>query len=225
MKPFIHLSALTLASAASLGALLPRDLAERGRHLGETILSGFRDSPSVIDHLLEDLPRGGLGQNLDSALDLLADGDDEEPTLTIYQIISECPDTTKFAAHLREHDDLVKLLDNTKAHHTLFVPTNEAFDHLPHDPHGDKHSEEWIRDALQYHIATDVRTAHDLVTTETVPTVLKEEWLGGRPQRLRASFTLKGLHINFLSKIVKANTVSTSPTADNTTIPVPFQPS
>lgn len=206
MKLFAHLSALTLASAASLGALLPADLADRGRDLSETILSGFLDRPSILEHAPESELGHGLKHYVGSALDLIGDNDDEEPSLTIYQLISECPETTKFASHLNKHDDLVKLLNSTEAQHTLFVPTDEAFEHLPFR---EKPSDEWIREALQYHIATDARTAHDLVRTQTVPTVLKEDWLGGRPQRLRASLTLKGLHINFLSNIVKPNTVST----------------
>lgn len=206
MKPFTHLPLLALAPAVSLGALLPGDIADRGRDLSETLLSGLHDRPSIIGDLLESEFAHDMGDDLGSALDLLDDADDDdEPTLTIYQLISECPQATKFAALIKEHDDLVKLLNNTDAEHTLFLPTDEAFDHLPFK---DRPSEEWIRDALQYHIATDARTAHDLVRTETVPTVLKEDWLGGKPQRLRASLTLKGLHINFLSKIVKPNTVS-----------------
>ena len=214
MKPFTSLPFFTLVPALGLGALHPGDLADHGRDLSETLLSGLHDRPSIIDDVLEIEAAHGLGQDLDSALDLLDDNNDDEPTLTIYQLVSECPEATKFAALIDEHDDLVQLLNSTDAYHTLFLPTDEAFDHLPFK---DRPSEEWIRAALQYHIAPDARTAHDLVRTETVPTVLKEDWLGGRPQRLRASLTLKGLHINFLSKIVKPNTVSIALTPDNNT--------
>lgn len=205
MKSFTHLPLLTLAPALGLGALLPGNLADRGRGLGEKLLSGLHDRPSIIDDVLESEFAHGLEDNIESALDLLDHADDDEPSLTIYQLVSECPEASKFAALIDEHDDLVKLLNSTDAEHTLFLPTDEAFDHLPFK---EKPSKEWIRDALQYHIATDARTAHDLVRTETVPTVLKEDWLGGKPQRFRTSLNLKGLHLNFFSRIVKANVVS-----------------
>lgn len=211
MKPFTYLPLLPLVPA--LGALIPADVADRGRSLGETLLSGLHDGPSIIDDALDSDFAHGLGQNLDAALDLLDDNDDNEPTLTIYQLVSECPETTKFAALLNKHDDLVKLLNSTDADHTLFVPTDEAFEHLPFH---DRPSDEWIRDALEYHIATDARTAHDLARSKTVPTLLKEDWLGDRPQRLRVSLSLKGLHINFLSRVVKPNTVSIPQPASNT---------
>lgn len=207
MKPSTHLPFIALAPALGLGALIPWDLADRGRDLSETLLSNLHDGPSIIDDVLESEFSHNLGDNIDSALDFLDDADDDEPTHTIYQLISECPEASKFAALIDEHDDLVKLLNSTEGDHTLFLPSNEAFDHLPFK---DRPSEEWIRDALQYHIANGTHTAHDLVRTQTVPTVLKEGWLGGKSQRLRSSLTLKGLHINFLSKVVGPNAVSTT---------------
>lgn len=209
----LHLPLLSLAPAASVASFIPDDLAARARDFSETLLASARDRPSIIEETADSgFPyapdqKSEWGLEALDHVDLLAGDEDDhhEPTLTIFQLISACSHTTKFASHLKEHDDLVQLLNSTEAHHTLFVPTDEAFDHLPFK---DKPSDEWIRDALQYHIATGARTAHDLVRSSTVPTVLKEEWLGDKPQRLRTSLNLKGLHINFLSTVKKPNIVS-----------------
>lgn len=214
MKSLVNLPLLALASAVGHGALIPDDFAQHGRDVSETLLSGAGDGLSAIGDILETDFLKGLENGADPLLEFLGTGDDEEPTQTIYQLMSECPQTSKWAALIKEHDDLVQLLNSTEASHTLFVPTDEAFDRLPFK---DRPSEEYIRAALEYHIATDVYTAHDLAKTETVPTVLKEDWLGGKHQRLRAGFDLKGLNINFISKVVKPNIVSIP-------LPLPIQP-
>ncbi|SPO04368.1 related to oxidoreductase [Cephalotrichum gorgonifer] len=205
MKSLLNLSFLALALAASVRAIQPDELAQRGSDVVEDVLAPIKDGAFNFDDALEDTPVDRLTESLD-AINLL-DDDHPEPTLTIYQLISEHPHTTKFAYHLSQHDDLVEILNNTEGRNTLFVPADEAFDHLPFKEHP---PEEWIRSALEYHIATHVYTAHDLIRTNTMPTVLKEEWLGGKPQRLRASLTLGGLHINFLSKVIVPNTRATN---------------
>lgn len=201
----MNLPLLALASAVGHGALIPDHVAQRGRDVSEALLSGAGDVSAIGDIIETDI-LNGLDNAADPLLDFLGGGDDgEEPMQTIFQLMSECPQTSKWTALIKEHDDLVQLLNSTEASHTLFVPTDEAFERLPFK---DRPSDEYIRAALEYHIATGVHTAHDLVKTETVETVLKEDWLGGNHQRLRAGFGLKGLNLNFISKVVKSNIVS-----------------
>lgn len=204
MKSFMNLPLLALASAVGHSALIPDEIAQRGRDISETLLSGAGDASAIGDILETDF-FSGLKNGADQLLESLDTDNDDEPTQTIYQLMSECPQTSKWATLIKEHDDLVQLLNSTEARHTLFVPTDEAFERLPFK---DRPSEDYIRAALEYHIATDVYTAHDLAKTETVETVLKEDWLGGKHQRLRAGLDLKGLNINFISKVIKPNIVS-----------------
>lgn len=123
--------------------------------------------------------------------------------LTIYQLISKSEHTTKFTKLVDEYDDIVQLLNSTKANYTLFVPVNSAFAHIP--DHGDKKpSKEFLEKVLKYHIGLDVIRGHDFLTTQTVPTALDEDF---GPQRLRTSVTLRGARVNFFTRVVHANIV------------------
>lgn len=140
-------------------------------------------------------------------VEALGDHDDEEPTLTIYELISKSEHTTKFAGLVDEHEEIVELLNSTDAKYTLFVPGNKAFEHLPGDKKPDA---DFLKAVIKYHIADGEFSARDLVHTNTVPTVVKEKLLGDEPQRLRASFGFGGLNINFYSKVVKPNIRATN---------------
>lgn len=54
------------------------------------------------------------------------------PNMTIYQLIVGSQFTTKLAALLEAHQDneLTRTLDNPMASHTIFVPTDSAFDQI-----------------------------------------------------------------------------------------------
>ncbi|ROW15861.1 hypothetical protein VPNG_02570 [Cytospora leucostoma] len=120
--------------------------------------------------------------------------------LTIYQLISTSKYTTKFAKLVNEYDDIVQLLNSTSANYTLFVPVDEAFDHIP-----DKHKEpskEFVEALLKYHIGLGLYPAGRVLVTHTLPTALDEPLLGGNPQRLRTSVGLTGVKVNFYSKVV-----------------------
>jgi hypothetical protein len=126
--------------------------------------------------------------------------------LTIWEIISKSNHTTKFAKIVSEHEGIVELLNSTKANHTLFVPVDSAFKHIPEDH--EKPSDEFVEALLKYHIGLDAYPARDVITAHTLPTVLNESWLGDKPQRLRTRVGLGGWNVNFYSKIVAANLVS-----------------
>jgi uncharacterized surface protein with fasciclin (FAS1) repeats len=123
--------------------------------------------------------------------------------LTIYELINKSNHTTKFAKLVDKYESIVKLLNSTKANYTLFVPIDEAFEHVP--KHHKKFGEEFIENLLSYHIGLGQRPAYSLLSTHTIPTALNETWLGGLPQRLRSRVGLRGAKINFYSKLVAAD--------------------
>ncbi|ROW02963.1 hypothetical protein VSDG_01762 [Cytospora chrysosperma] len=119
---------------------------------------------------------------------------------TIYQLISECKYTSKFAKLVDEYDDIVQLLNGTSANYTLFVPVDDAFKHIPEDK---KPSKEFVEAVLKYHIGLGLYPAGRVLVTHTLPTALNEPFLGGKPQRLRTSVgLLSGVRVNFYSKVV-----------------------
>ncbi len=77
----------------------------------------YSDGPEIID--------SDDNKDVDSGA---GDGAEKE---TIYQLISTNQHTKRFAKLLDEYDDLVDLLNSTKANYTLFVPVDEAFPHIP----------------------------------------------------------------------------------------------
>lgn len=134
-----------------------------------------------------------------------AGGHHDHSDLTIYQLISLSNYTKKFAKIVDEHPSVVKLLNSTKANYTLFVPIDEAFEHLP-DGH-EKPSKEFVEDVLLYHVGLGRYPARRILSTHTLPTALDEKFLGGEPQRLRTSVGLTGVKVNFYSKVVAADVV------------------
>ncbi|KAK4175666.1 FAS1 domain-containing protein [Triangularia setosa] len=130
-----------------------------------------------------------------------------DKTKTIYELIKSNKYTTKFASLLDNDDfsDIKSLLDSNSHNKTLFVPTDKAFERIPH--HGDKPPpKEFVLALLKYHISPGLHTAHDLITSHTLPSNLSLDTLGSRPQRLRIStgllFTIR---VNIISKIVYSN--------------------
>ncbi|WYZ44870.1 hypothetical protein EsH8_VIII_000186 [Colletotrichum jinshuiense] len=121
---------------------------------------------------------------------------------TIYELISESEHTKKFAKLVNEYEDIVKVLKSTEANHTLFVPTDRAFEHIPKHK---KPGKEVIEAILKYHIGIGDYDAKRVLRTHTLPTLLDESWLGGKPQRLRTSVGLGGVRINFYAKVVAVN--------------------
>ena len=130
--------------------------------------------------------------------------------LTIYEIISKSEHATKFAKYVDKFDNIVDILNSSKHNVTVFVPI---------DPHGKKKpkgsnepDDEFVESALEYLITDGRYPARQLFGTHTLPTLLKEDLLGGEAQRLRVGFSfLGGLRVNFVAKVVAANIVRTSP--------------
>lgn len=135
-------------------------------------------------------------------------GHHDKPTKTIYELLTSNDYTKKFAKAVSEFDDIVHLLNSTdKANYTLFAPIDTAFEHVPKDWHPSK---EFIENAIKYHIVPEALPAGSLLYKHTLPTLLKEDFLNGNPQRLRARLGLDGLRLNFFSKVVAANYYATN---------------
>jgi uncharacterized surface protein with fasciclin (FAS1) repeats len=135
------------------------------------------------------------------------DGDDK-PNRTVYELISESKYTTKLAKLIDEYDDLVEILNGTKANYTVFAPTNEAFEKIP--DHGKKPSKEVLKSILLYHVSDDFYPAGRVLHSYTIPTLYEPEHLLGHKQRLTVRVTLKGPAINFYSRLVAVNIFGTN---------------
>ena len=131
-----------------------------------------------------------------------------KPNKTIYQLISSSEYTTRLAALVDEYDDLVTLLNGTAANYTLFAPVNSAFEKIPE--HAPKPSKEELKSILLYHTSDEFYPAGRVLVTHTVPTLLDGEYLGGRSQRLSTNIGLKGLTVNFYSRIIAINIFGTN---------------
>ena len=128
-----------------------------------------------------------------------------EPNMTVYQLISESKYTTKLAALINEYEDLVQLLNGTAANYTVFAPIDSAFEKIPE--HAPKPSKEQLKKVLMYHTSKDFYPAGRVLVTHTVPTLLVGEELGGEAQRLSTNIGLKGLTVNFYSRIIAIDIV------------------
>lgn len=127
--------------------------------------------------------------------------------LTIYQLIERSKHTTKLAKLVDEDEALVELLNSTDANYTVFAPTDYAFSKIPR--HAPKPSKELIRHVLLYHVAPGLYPTARIFHSHTLPTLFNESSLGkDLPQRVVVRAGLRGLKVNFHSRIVASNIVS-----------------
>ncbi|KAI1259843.1 FAS1 domain-containing protein [Xylariaceae sp. FL1019] len=123
--------------------------------------------------------------------------------LTVYEAIQASNFTKKFAKLVDEFPDIVDLLNSTSANVTAFVPIDKAFEKIP--DHHKKPPKEFLEAIIKYHVLPGYYPAGRVLASHTLPTALKSNALGDRPQRLRVSVGLFGLKVNFYSKVVMAN--------------------
>jgi len=133
-----------------------------------------------------------------------------KPNQTVYQLISESKYTTKLAKMINKYDDLVETLNSTNANYTVFAPTDKAFEKIP--DHAPEPSKEVLEAILKYHIIDGLFPAGRVLVTHTAPTLLKGEHLAEEPQQQRVAFkiTLRGLTVNFYSRIVAVDIFGTN---------------
>lgn len=134
----------------------------------------------------------------------------DKPNQTVYQLISESKYTTKLAKLINDYPDLVEALNGTKANYTVFAPTDKAFEKIP--DHAHKPSKEQLKKLLSYHVVDDFYPAARVLVTHTVPTLLQGEDLSEDKvaQRLSFNIGLRGLTVNFYSRIIAVNIFGTN---------------
>ena len=135
-------------------------------------------------------------------------GHHHKPNLTVYQIIAKSKYTTKLAALIDEYDDVVKLLNSTEANFTVFAPIDSAFEKVPEG--APKPSKEELKSILLYHVSSDFYPAGRVLVTHTVPTLYTSDGIGGNKQRLSTNIGLKGLTVNFYSRIIAIDVFGTN---------------
>lgn len=133
-----------------------------------------------------------------------------EPNQTVYQLIAASNYTKTLAKLVSDYPDLVEALNSTKANYTVFAPTDSAFEKIP--DHAPKPSKEQLHAILSYHVLPDIYTAKDVLYTHTAPTLLNGTHLSSKPepQRVAFKFTLRGLTVNFYSRIIAVNIMGTN---------------
>lgn len=130
---------------------------------------------------------------------------------TVYELIAASKYTTKLAKLINEYPDLVKSLNGTKANYTVFAPIDAAFEKIPE--HAPKPSKEQLKALLEYHVSPDFYPAGHILVTRTIPTLLTSSELGGKkdlPQRLTSNIGLRGLTLNFYSRVVVVDIFGTN---------------
>ncbi|KAL9106321.1 MAG: hypothetical protein Q9227_008657 [Pyrenula ochraceoflavens] len=130
------------------------------------------------------------------------------PNMTVYQLIASSKYTTKLAELINDYDDLVEALNGTAANYTVFAPTDKAFEKIPDK--APKPSKEFLKRVLSYHVSPDFYPAGRVLVSRTIPTLNVEETLGDKPQRLATQIGLKGLTVNFYSRIVAIDIFGTN---------------
>ncbi|KJX95350.1 fasciclin domain family protein [Zymoseptoria brevis] len=133
-----------------------------------------------------------------------------KPNLTVYQLIAGSKYTTKLAKLINEYDDLVEALNSTAANYTIFAPTDAAFEKIPEHAH--KPTKEQLKAVLSYHVVPDFYPAGRVLVSHTAPTLLKGKHLSSQeePQRIAFKIGLRGLTVNFYSRIVAINIFGTN---------------
>ena len=130
------------------------------------------------------------------------------PNQTVWQLISKSDYTTKLAAAIGEFPDLVDTLNGTKANYTVFAPTDHAFEKIP--KHAPKPPKEFLKKLLTYHVSPEFYPAGRVLVTRTIPTALEAKLIGKVPQRLSTQVSLRGLTVNFYSRIVAIDIFGTN---------------
>ncbi|KAJ5291987.1 hypothetical protein N7478_001238 [Penicillium angulare] len=144
---------------------------------------------------------------------------------TIWQMISQSPQTARLADLLRKHSDIVNLLSSTSANYTIFAPTNHTLYSL-----GSSLELLSTENILSYHVVLGQHPFYKLraVEHQTLATGLNESALGKRkslngykkkdkdkdkkkkkhteyPQRVRVDAVRQSVLLNGASKVVKEN--------------------
>ncbi|EOD52303.1 putative fasciclin domain family protein [Neofusicoccum parvum UCRNP2] len=184
------------------------DLIEDARDDFESVEFGLRDSYHDAKNALDDA-FGRITDAEDAIFDKIHETGFDKPNQTVYELISKSKYTTKLAKLINDDPELVKVLNGTAANYTVFAPTDKAFEKIP--KHGKEPSEEFIKKLLLYHVSPDFYPAGRVLKTHTIPTLYKEPALGEDfAQRLSVNVGLRGLTLDFYSRIIAINIFGTN---------------
>ncbi|EMC94522.1 hypothetical protein BAUCODRAFT_35741 [Baudoinia panamericana UAMH 10762] len=133
-----------------------------------------------------------------------------KPNMTVYQLINESKYTTKLAKLINKFPEIAKGLNSTEHNYTIFAPSDKAFEKIPE--HAPEPDEEKLKQILSYHVVDGFYPAGRVLKTHTAPTYLKVDSLASeqKPQRVAFKITLRGLTVNFYSRIVAVDIFGTN---------------
>ncbi|TDZ44765.1 Aurofusarin biosynthesis cluster protein S [Colletotrichum trifolii] len=140
---------------------------------------------------------------------------------SVYSIIHASKEGHRFADLLGRHPTLLDRLDGRDGEFTVFVPTDDAIDKLHHL---DRSDERLWREILEYHVLEGRYDVEALLASGTVPTLLREDGMGTRPQRLRTERDGKEIGVNFYGRLVAMNSKGANGIVyliDNVLVPPP----
>ncbi|KAF8246651.1 FAS1 domain-containing protein, partial [Wilcoxina mikolae CBS 423.85] len=120
---------------------------------------------------------------------------------TMWDLISKSKHTKRFYELLKDDKDIVAMLQDKNANHTVFAPSNKAFDMLDKFKKHHDVPKDLIHRVLMYHIAPGCHRSQDLRYHNTLITSLPDDELGpDMHQRVRIGLNHKGPSINFYSQ-------------------------
>jgi uncharacterized surface protein with fasciclin (FAS1) repeats len=131
-----------------------------------------------------------------------------KPNMTIYELITKSKYTTKLAKLIDKFPEFVEALNGTSHNYTVFAPIDKAFEKIP--KHAPEPSKDMLKTLLKYHASEDFFPAGRIFVSKTIPTALKGEAIGGFPQRLSTQVGLRGLTLNFYSRVVALDIFGTN---------------
>jgi hypothetical protein len=128
---------------------------------------------------------------------------------TIYDLLQKSKHSKRFFEFIKEDKDLSAMLQDKNNNHTVFVPSNKAFDMLDKYKKHHNVSKEMLHNVFLYHIAPGYHQGQDLRFHNTLLSALPAPDLGDDlHQRLRIGLNKKGPTVNFYSQFVMLDVVS-----------------
>jgi len=169
-------------------------LAEKSSTFLESILDDTIDR--VTEHPHHPPPHHGPGHDHDH---------DKHPTdeYTIWQLLEKSDHGKTFTELASGFKSIVDVLNSTSKNYTLFIPSERSFEKVPE--HHKKPKDEELEKFLRYHIADGNFDAATIWHHNTLPTVLKESFLGDEQQRLRVRAGLRGVSVNGYARVIMPN--------------------
>ncbi|KAF6822840.1 fasciclin domain family [Colletotrichum musicola] len=125
-----------------------------------------------------------------------------EPNLSksVYHIIAESQRGRRCTELLESHQELHNRLSDDHQNLTVFVPVDDAFQRLNGLTRSD--GEVSTREVLEYHVLRGRYSLDDLSGARTLSTMLEEQDMGRREQRVHVGGWMSGVEISFYSRVI-----------------------